>query len=191
MRAVALLLIAFLTFTATDALAKKPATRCYCMPAPFATRYATADAVFTGTATAVETQEPLVEYGNDDIPVKVTFNIDQSFKGTGESKTFLIYSNMHVWTCAGAHYEKGKQYLVYAYKRRPEHFEDWSLYAFPSETYDVGGACGGTVLLDAKEAAEDLALLKDKPVETETQSPVIDGVIGEIPKKDAPKPAAE
>ncbi len=188
MRTITLMLLALLTLTATGAEARKPNTRCYCMPAPFATRYATADAIFTGQITAVETDEPRVEYGNDDIPVKVTIKIDKAYKGANDGNTFLIFSNMHVWTCAGATYEKGKKYLFYAYKRRPEHYEDWSLYEYPSETYDVGGACGGTNLLEAKEAVDDLALLKDKPFDDTLQSPLIDGVIGEIPKKDGPKP---
>ncbi len=188
MRAIALLLLAALILAAPPAEARKPNTRCYCMPAPFATRYTTADAVFTGEATEVETQEPMVEYGNDDIPVKVTFKIDKAYKGANDGNTFLIYSNMHVWTCAGATFEKGKKYLVYAYKRRPEHYETWSIYQFPSETYDVGGACGGIALQDAKEAADDLMLLKDKPVDNTTQSPIINGVIGAIPEKNAPKP---
>lgn len=187
MRAITPLLLIVLTLLAQTAGAARPTTRCYCMPAPFATRYAQADAVFTGEATEVETQEPMVEYGNDDIPVKVTFKIDKAYKGASDGNMFLIYSNMHVWTCAGADFQKGKKYLVYAYKRRPEHYETWSIYEFPSETYDVGGACGGIALQDAKEAADDLLLLKDKPVDNTTQSPVVDGVIGAPPDKKKPK----
>lgn len=141
---------------ASPALAQK----CACTEADLQSRYATADAIFTGTVSDIHTIEKYVEYGNKDLPVEVTIEVDESFKKAQAGKPFVLKTSLTRDTCTGHPFEKGKRYLVFAYMRRAETFEYWSLYLFPSGTYDVGGLCGGTKLFDDAQSAQDIAQIR-------------------------------
>lgn len=167
---------------APAAEARKPRTTCQCLPQPLGWRWDNSVAVFSGTVTKIETVTHWVQRGNDDIPVIVTFSIDEGFKGVEKGKTFLMHTNMQKYTCTGYAYEEGKSYLVFAYARREETYERWSQYDFPSDTYDVGGLCGGIKPLEGDEAAAEIEEIKSKP-KGGTMLEDVDGVIGLPPEK--------
>jgi len=180
-----LLLLAALLLTTNAARAETFTSRCACAPAPFDSRWRSADAIFSGTILNIEVQQDRVEHANAELPVKVTVSVDEGFKGPKKGMTFYFFSNMNVATCMGMKFEKGVSYLFYAYMRRPETKEAWSFYDFPSDTYDVGGTCGGTLPLTDKTAADELAQLREKDPVTKTTSPVINNELGFLPAKPA------
>lgn len=182
MRRIALLFLCLLALQAPAAEAKDPKTSCQCLPQPLDWRWKNADAVFTGTITKIETVKEWVQRGNDDVPVKVLIRIDEGFKAVEKGKKFLLHTNIQKYTCTGHPYEEGKQYLVFAYGRKAEAYESWSLYDFPSDTYDVGGLCGGMKLLGSEEAASEVEILKSKPKSNDMLDDR-DGIIGLEPDK--------
>ncbi len=85
--------------------------------------------------------------------------------GDEENNSFELHTSLQNLTCMGYPFEEGKEYLVYAYKRTADKLEKWSLYNYPSETYGVGGLCGGTNYSDASSAEMErieLQMNKDK-----------------------------
>lgn len=177
-----LLALLLLASAATQVEARRPRTICQCLPQPLDWRWNGAAAVFTGTVTGIETVTEWVQRGNDDIPVKVTFRVDEGFKGVEKGKTFLMHTNMQKHTCTGYAFEEGKPYLVFAYVRKEESYERWSQYGFPSGTYDVGGLCGGIKPLDGAETAAEIEEIKTLPKSDEMLEDR-DGVIGLVPEK--------
>lgn len=174
--------LALLLMISMPAAAAQKQTRCSCMPDPLEKRWEKAGAVFTGTVTeAVEVKE-WSQRGNADLPLVVTVTVTEGFKGVEKGNIFKFYSNKHVNTCMGADYEPGKSYLFYAYQRVPDIYERWSLYDFPSGTYDVGGLCGGTRASDDPATAEEIAEIAQLPKDGRLLS-AKDGVIGLPPEK--------
>lgn len=177
-----LIALFLLTSAAPEVEARRPRTICQCLPQPLGWRWDNAVAVFSGTVTEIETVTAWVQRGNDDIPVKVTFSIDENFKGVEKGKKFVMHTNMQKYTCTGYAYEKGKPYLVFAYERKEETYERWSQYDFPSGTYDVGGLCGGIKPLEGEEAATEIEEIKSKPKDDKVLEEK-DGVFGLPPEK--------
>lgn len=157
-------------------------TKCTCMPDTLEKRWEASGAVFTGTVSeAVEVKE-WSQRGNADLPLIVTVKVEQGYKGVEKGNTFKFYTNKHVNTCMGADFEAGKSYLFFAYQRVPDIYERWSLYDFPSGTYDVGGLCGGTRASDDPLAGAEIAEFSKFPKD-EKLLPARDDVIGLPPEK--------
>ena len=49
---------------------------------------------------------------------------------------------------------------MYAYQRVLEAPEPWSLYNYPSDTYGVGGLCGGTQAYGSEESKEEMKRIR-------------------------------
>lgn len=160
-------ILAAVAFAATTAYAAS----CTCSPDPFEKRWAKVSAVFTGTVTEiVEMHEYLRKANANDIPVKVTLKVTESFKGAAKKdEIFLLHTSLTRDTCTGHPFEKGGEYLIWAYKRAESTYEAWSLYNMPSGSYDVGGLCGGTKKMT--DAASDLAVIRKKQDELPAEKP--------------------
>jgi len=187
MRALLSLLVIFAAFAAfaagpAGAAKKQPMSRCLCAPPSFEDRFRVADGVFTGKVTKIEVVEERAERNVADMPVKVSIDVDKGYKAVPDHVQFVLNSNMNVNTCMGYKYEVGKKYLFYVYMRRPETAEEWSLYDYPSGTFDVGGICGGTVPLDEAGSVPELETIKqkleDNPEAFGTKLKTVRGIIG-------------
>lgn len=177
-----LTLLALLLVFASPAAAARPQTKCTCMPDTLEKRWEASGAVFTGTVSeAVEVKE-WSQRGNADLPLIVTVKVDQGYKGVEKGNTFKFYTNKHVNTCMGADFETGQSYLFFAYQREPGTYERWSLYDFPSGTFDVGGLCGGTRASGDAATAAEIAEI-DKLPKNAKMLVGKDGVIGLPPEK--------
>jgi hypothetical protein len=134
---------------------------CSCTTPPLPRRWADADAIFTGKVKSVEVLKKFVQLGGNDMPVRVTLEVGDVFKGPPEKgKTFDIHTSLTKDTCTGYPFAKGGEYLVFGYLRREETFERWSFYDMPVGTYGNGGLCGGTKPLDAAATPELDALAR-------------------------------
>jgi hypothetical protein len=136
------------------------AQSCSCTQDSFDNRWERASAVFIGTVRSIRTIEERVTPGVDDLPVEVMLAVAEPFKSAAEQKYFTLHTSLTRNTCTGHPFAVGSTYLVYAYVRRADSAEHWSLYNFPSGTYDVGGLCGGTK--SGSEAVADLKLIDNK-----------------------------
>ncbi|MDF3023551.1 MAG: hypothetical protein K0R10_912 [Alphaproteobacteria bacterium] len=173
---------ALLLIFCVPASAAQKRTQCNCMAEPLEKRWEKSGAVFTGTvAEAVEVKE-WSQRGNADMPLIVTVKVDQGYKGVEKGNTFKFYSNKQVNTCMGADFEAGKSYLFFAYQRAPDVYERWSLYDFPSGTYDVGGLCGGTRASHDAATAAEIAEIEKLPKDGKLLT-AKEGVIGLPPEK--------
>lgn len=189
---IALISCLFYGFGALPAQAGRPKTVCQCLPAPLKKRWADSGAVFTGRVTAITEVKDFIQRGNADIPVIVTVEVTEGLKGVEKGNTFRFHTNQHKDTCMGADYVQDKDYLFFAYERTPDVYERWSLYEFPSGTYDVGGLCGGTARLSKAETIKELGALRDMPPSTAALlKPDKDGIIGMPPDKKKKKPEGE
>lgn len=153
MRIFVLLFVFFLLLSST---VQAEPDKCTCTAKSFDTRWNDSAAVFLGTVKSIKTVEKYVEYGNDDLPVEVTLSVDDAYKGTETGEDFVLHTSLTRGTCTGHPFEEGKKYLLFVYRREAETFEYWSLYDFPSGTYDVGGLCGGTKGIKDAETAVDM-----------------------------------
>jgi hypothetical protein len=189
---IALISCLFYGFAALPAHAGRHKTVCQCMPAPLKKRWADSGAVFTGRVTAITEVKDFIQRGNADIPVVVTVEVTEGLKGVEKGNIFRFHTNQHKDTCMGADYVQDKDYLFFAYERTPDVYERWSLYEFPSGTYDVGGLCGGTARLSKAETIKELGALRDMPPSTAALlKPDKDGIIGMPPDKKKKKPEGE
>ncbi len=130
--------------------------KCICSPNSFSSRWNEANAVFVGTVDTITVAEKYVQYGNTETPVEVSLSVNDAYKGTKIGDTFLLHTNLAIETCTGHPFEEKQKYLVFAYKRSEDKYEVWSMYNFPSDTWDVGGLCGGTKLFTDAATSEDL-----------------------------------
>lgn len=176
------LLALALVLAACPAFAGQKFTRCSCMPETLAKRWEKSGAVFTGTVTEAAEVTQLTQRGNADLPLAVTVTVETGYKGVEKGNVFKFHTNKNVDTCMGAHFDVGKSYLFFAYQRVPDVYERWSLYDFPSGTYDVGGLCGGTRAMDDAATAAEIAEIEKLPKDG-TLLPARDGVIGLPPEK--------
>ena len=134
---------------ASGASSPKTAPECSCTAENFDQYWRKSAAVFIGTVTGVQIIDKLDNPYIEDKPVKVIVSVEKIYKGIEEKeKSFIFFSNLARTTCMGYNYEKGVKYLFFAYERIPYETREWSLYRYPSETYDVGGVCGGTRKFD-------------------------------------------
>lgn len=172
------LLLAF----ALPAEAAQQRTKCSCMADTLEKRWEKSGAVFTGTVSEAAEVKEWGQRGNADLPLIVTVKVDQGYKGVEKGNTFKFHTNKSVNTCMGADFEVGKSYLFFAYQRVPDVYERWSLYDFPSGTYDVGGLCGGTRASDDAGTAAEIAEIEKLPNDGK-MLPDKDGVIGLPPEK--------
>ncbi len=182
MRPLPVLALLMMLVSALPALASQKRTQCGCMAQPLEKRWGQSGAVFTGTVTEAAEVMEWTQRGNADIPVVVTVNVTEAYKGVEKGNTFKFYSNRHVNTCMGADFMVGKSYLFFAYQRVPDVYERWSLYDFPSGTYDVGGLCGGTRAREDAQTAAEIAEFSRLPQGAPLLSQQ-DGVIGLPPAK--------
>lgn len=150
-------LIVLSALIAAPAAAKPP---CTCAESSFDNRFDRADVIFTGTVSSIEKLDSFVKPYVADIPVKVTLDINTTFKGLDDEKTFTLMTNLTRDTCTGHPFVAGEKYLVFSYRRKEGVFEHWSMYNFSNGTYDVGGLCGGTKKIS--DAKDDLEQLKKK-----------------------------
>ena len=134
---------------------------CTCDPAPLETRWRNADAIFTGTVEKISTIEKYVQHANRDLPVKIVIRPDVFYKGDSTGETFTLHDSLTFDTCTGHPFEAQGEYLIFAYLRRAETYEHWSLYNFPSGTYGVGGLCGGTQSMKNPDAKKDIEGIKN------------------------------
>ncbi len=130
--------------------------KCICSPNSFSSRWQEANAVFVGTVETITVAEKYVQYGNTETPVEVTLHVNDAYKGTKIDEKFILHTNLAIETCTGHPFEEKQKYLVFAYKRSEDKYEVWSMYNFPSDTWDVGGLCGGTKLFSDAATSEDL-----------------------------------
>lgn len=150
----------FVLFLAVALPSAAFAQGCTCTQDSFDNRWDEASSVFIGTVRSISTIEERVLPGVDDLPVEVVLAVAEPFKGDAGQKYFTLHTSLTRSTCTGHPFEVGRTYLVYAYVRRADSVEHWSLYNFPSGTYDVGGLCGGTK--SGSAAVADLALIDEK-----------------------------
>lgn len=143
--------------------ASQTAEKCTCTENTFDNRWNGAEAVFAGTVQKVEIVEKHVQYGNKDVPIEVSLYVDEAYKGAKTGGKFTLHTSLTHETCTGHPFRRGERYLIFAYLRREDTYELWSLYNFPSGTYDVGGLCGGT-----KEASDLGARADMKEIEKRT-----------------------
>lgn len=156
---------------------------CTCMPDTFDNRWRDAQIVFAGTLRKMEQSKDYPPL-DEDIPLEATFFVDDGYKGIKTGETFTLHTSLTRRTCTGHPFEPWGKYVVFAYRRKTETFEYWSLYNFPSDTFDVGGLCGGTKKLTDPAAAEDLARILDilDREEVPVQS-LIDRILQREPEK--------
>lgn len=145
---------------AIPAHAARPLSTCTCAADKLERRWDASVAVIAGTVTDIKVVDEYVNYGSKDLPVEVTLQVDDVYKGKKIGKTFTLFTSITKVTCTGHPFELGKKYLIFAYERQDAKFERWSLYEFPTGTYDVGGLCGGTQLFDETVLAQELADIK-------------------------------
>lgn len=188
MRTLFLALAFALLLPAMPAPAKKPVSQCLCAAIPFEDRWEKSDAVFTGVVTDIKVVKTRIVHGSSDLPVVVLVTVDKGYKGAFDHAAFLLYTNMNVDSCMGYDYKIGGKYLFYAYMRRPEIREAWSMYNFPSGTFDVGGLCGGTAPVEAASAIADLAAIPAK-VAADPDAPAFRPTHGFIGEPTNPLPA--
>ncbi len=133
---------------------------CACLAFPLEQQWAQASAVFSGTIEEIKTVEKYYDINITDPAVEVILRVDKAFKGEDakEGETFTLFTNIARKTCCGHPFVQDEKYLVFAYLRETYQYRPWSLYNFPSGTYDVGGLCGGTMLL--KDAEDVLPKIK-------------------------------
>lgn len=157
-------LLALLLLAPVPALAQDAAPKdvCNCTEKAESSRWNEAFAVFTGTVREIEVIEKEVQYGNDDLPVKVTLAINDGYKNAKAGEEFVLHTNLARKTCMGHDFVLNRKYLVFAYERKQEVYETWSLYNFPSGTFDVGGACGGTKDLEDPRVIDDARFIKQQ-----------------------------
>lgn len=172
-----------LCLAAPSAYALQKKTLCQCMEAPLRKRWLDTKAVFTGTVTEIEPFKEWIQRGSDDIPIIVTLRVHETFKGGMEKGSLVkLHTNLHKHTCMGADYALEKEFLIFAYIRKEETYEYWSLYDFPTGTLDVGGYCGGTKTLG--EAADaDIAELRKMTDDGPKLEANKEGVYGYPPEK--------
>lgn len=142
--------------------AAMPLSTCTCAADTLERRWDASVAVITGTVTDIKVVDKYVRYGSKDLPVEVTLQVNDVYKGKEIGKTFTLFTSITKVTCTGHPFELGKKYLIYAYQRQDAKFERWSLYEFPTGTYDVGGLCGGTQPFDEVALAQELAEIKER-----------------------------
>lgn len=112
---------------------------CSCVPpAPAREASAQVDAVFTGRVTEIEENGGIVSSSAD--PLKVTFMVQEAWKGVSEN-TIHLYTAMSSASC-GYPFVRGQEYIVYAYS---------------SDDGLSTGLCTRTALLS--EASDDLGAL--------------------------------
>ena len=140
------------------------AASCICSPDPFENRWNKVNTVFTGTVQSIDEMHEYLRKANaNDIPVRVTMKVTESFKGAAKKdEKFELLTSLTVDTCTGHPFEKGGEYIVWGYRREEGAYEAWSLYNMPSGTYDVGGLCGGTKKLSDEKATAEIALIRKK-----------------------------
>lgn len=163
--------LALLLFIAAPVRAENPAPAaapaatkdvCNCTEKDENSRWHDAAAVFTGTVAEIKVIEKEIQYGNEDLPVEVTLLINDGYKNAKPGDKFVLHTNLARKTCMGHAFEVSRKYLVFAYARKEEVYEPWSLYNFPSGTYDVGGACGGTKDLEDPRTLDDAKFIKEQ-----------------------------
>lgn len=170
-------LIAVFSILAALLLAAPPlrAEGCTCSPDPFESRWNAADAVFTGTVIEIKELHQYIRKGNaNDKPVSVLLRVNDKFKGPdtlAAGSGFELQTSLTRDTCTGHPFEKGKDYLVYAYQRSPDKYDPTSLYNMPSGSYDVGGLCGGTKALTNDQAVSEVAQIRKKLVDEPEEKP--------------------
>lgn len=152
-------------FAAAILLLAGAASACQCVPPTFETKWKTADAIFSGTVTAITPIEKYRKSPLDEMPVRVDIAITTLYKGSFDKKTIELFTSLNTHTCTGYAFKTGESYLIYGYQRKAETYERWSFYNFPSGTWDIGGLCGGTVPL--AEGKADIVRLKKKKKEGE------------------------
>ena len=150
--------------TAQAQLVAPAGTLCSCTPGPFLQRWEAADKVYIAKAEEIRPRPDMRKAGHDDDPpIEVYMRVSKAYKNSAAHTTEELHTNLTKVTCTGHNFELGKTYLVYAYQRRAETFEYWSLYDFPSGTFDTGGRCGGTTLIDSEQAQQDMRVLATMP----------------------------
>jgi hypothetical protein len=174
--------LSLLLLISLPAFAAQKRTQCSCMADTLEKRWEKSGAVFTGTVSEAAEVKEWSQRGNADLPLIVRVTVDQGYKGVEKGNTFVFHTNKSVNTCMGAEYTVGKSYLFFAYQRVPDIYERWSLYDFPSGTYDVGGLCGGTRASDDPATAAEIAEIEKLPKEEKLLTGK-DGVIGLPPEK--------
>jgi hypothetical protein len=160
--------IFFLTFAVPARAGDPPPMPCGCTEKAVSVRFHDADAVFTGTVREIASENTVIRKGSGrwskrlmqaDPPVTVMLDIDKSWKGVPAKKTELtLHTSLTKYTCAGYPFEKGRKYLVFAYRREESQHDDTTLYSYEPGTYEVGGLCGGTK--EIEKADDDLAHIK-------------------------------
>ncbi len=153
------LLAVFCALSGQVALAESSYPACTCTPASFSGRWRGAEAVFVGTVENISVVEALRVYGGGDLPVEVSLHVDAGFKTAQAGEKFVLKTSLTKDTCLGYPFRAGEKYLVFAYQRLAAEREDWSLYPFPSDTYGVGGLCGGTKPFDDSATGADLQMI--------------------------------
>ena len=154
--------LAFL-FGVVLCVASSTAQACTCLEATLSDRWRNADIIFSGTVESISTIRKYMKDNITDTPIEVFLNVSEVFKGKIKSKNkgFVLHTSQQKYNCAGHPFEVGQSYLVFAYLRRAETFEHWSLYNYPSGTYGIGGGCGGTKPLESKKAQEEILTLRE------------------------------
>ena len=152
----------FLSFAiaVTIGLSAQSAMACTCLEPTLSDRHQNADVIFSGTVDEVVRIPKYHKSNMADTPIEVTFTVQDVFKGE-DRKAITLHTSFKKYNCAGFAFEVGQPYLVFAYLRRQETFEHWSLYNYPSGTYGVGGGCGGTKPLNSAKAQGEISILKD------------------------------
>lgn len=139
------------------------APNCQCGYPSLKAKWKQAGAVFTGVVMSIQPVEKFNRGAHEDPPVEVTFQVDEVFKGNLSTGLFTLHTSLTRQTCMGFPFERNKSYLVFGYQRQAATYETWSLYNFPSGTWDVGGFCGGTKALDdtTEKDINELRFIRD------------------------------
>ena len=159
---------------------------CRCVPASFKYRWSKSNAVLVGTVSEIKPLYKYAWSQYDDKPVQVTLKVKEYWKGgdgdsvdvesladredgeepkmisktvpgeDGEGEEFLLHTSLQNLTCMGYPFKEGSEYLIFAYERKLDEAEPWSLYNYPSETFGVGGLCGGTKAITDRSVKSEM-----------------------------------
>lgn len=136
---------------------------CQCLELALEDRVSNATAVLTGSVEDIVTLPQYIKDTLTDRPVMVRIKSVDVFKGAShldKDGTIILYTNLQNITCSGHPFQVDESYLVFVYQRKQDAPEHWSLYNYPSETYGVGGRCGGTKNLKSDLATQDILELQ-------------------------------
>jgi hypothetical protein len=132
------------------------APACTCVTLSPDINYITYTSVFAGKATEVKYLDP--PETRSEPRIIVTFKVLRSWKGPEASTEFVLHTVYNGHSCYGYHFQKGKEYLVFARRNKEHDAKEFAPHELPEVSYGTN-LCSGTRLL--ADAAEDIKILDE------------------------------